>query len=107
MQMEASGEDVPPRVELWNEYSVPEINIPVVGFDGLRGAHDQDARLLKVVFLNAIAALVTRLTALTVAIVPQMILPPPTSPLGMSPEPATSPPKCDVTTSGGWLAVHP
>ena len=84
MQMEASDEDVPPRVELWNEYSVPEINIPVVGFDGLRGAHDQDARLLKVVFLNAIAALVTRLTALTGAIVPQM-MPPPTSPLGHEP----------------------
>jgi hypothetical protein len=83
--MEASGEDVPPRVEFWNEYSIPEINILVVGFDCPRGAHDQDARLLKVVFLDAFAALVTRLTALTGAIVPQMILPPPTSPLGHEP----------------------
>jgi hypothetical protein len=83
--MEASGEDVPPRVEFWNEYSVPEINILVVGFDCPRGTHDQDARLLKVVFLNAIGALVTRLTALAGAIVPQIILPPPTSPLGHEP----------------------
>jgi len=43
MQVEASGEDVPPRVEFWNEYSVPEINILIVGFDCLHGAHDQDA----------------------------------------------------------------
>jgi hypothetical protein len=56
MQVEASGEDVPPRVEFWNEYSVPEINVLIVGFDGLHGAHDQDACLPGVTFLNAITA---------------------------------------------------
>jgi hypothetical protein len=56
MQVETSGEDMPPRVEFWSEYGIPEINILIVGFDCLRGAHDQDACLLKVIFLNAIAA---------------------------------------------------
>jgi hypothetical protein len=32
---------VPPLVEFWNEYGVPEINILMVGFDCLRGAHDR------------------------------------------------------------------
>jgi hypothetical protein len=56
MQVKTSGEDVPPRVEFWSEYSVPEINILIVGLDCLRDAHNQDACLLKVIFLNAIAA---------------------------------------------------
>ena len=38
---QASGEDVPPGIEFWNQDSVPEINVRVVGFDCLRGAHDQ------------------------------------------------------------------
>jgi hypothetical protein len=36
MLVETSSQDVPPRVEFWNEYGVPEINILVIGFDGLR-----------------------------------------------------------------------
>src|SRR5450631_2704255 len=75
MQVETSGEDVPPRVEFWNEYSVPEINILIVGFDCLRGAHDQDACLLKVIFLNAIAASAA-FPSPTCAIVQWTILPP-------------------------------
>ena len=43
MQVKTSGEDVPPRVEFWSEYSVPEINILIVGLDCLRDAHTQDA----------------------------------------------------------------
>ena len=39
MQVETTGQDVPPPVEFWNEYGVPEINILAVGFDGLRDAH--------------------------------------------------------------------
>jgi hypothetical protein len=36
-----SSEDVPPPVEFWNEYGVPEIDILIVGFDCLRGAHER------------------------------------------------------------------
>jgi hypothetical protein len=36
-----SSEDVPPAVEFWNEYGVPEIDILMVGFDCLRGAHER------------------------------------------------------------------
>ena len=39
MQMQAAGEDVPPGVEFWNQYSVPEINVGIVGFGCRRGAH--------------------------------------------------------------------
>ena len=46
MQMQASGKDVPPGIEFWNQDSVPEINVRVAGFACLRGAHDQVARLL-------------------------------------------------------------
>jgi len=47
MQMEASGKDVPPFVEFWDEYGVPEIDVLIAGFDGLCGAHDQNARLVE------------------------------------------------------------
>jgi hypothetical protein len=33
---------MPPAVEFWNEYSVPEIDILIIGFDCLRRAHEQD-----------------------------------------------------------------
>jgi hypothetical protein len=56
MQVETAGEDVPPLVESWNEYGVPEINILIVALDCRRGAHDQDACLLEIIFLNASAA---------------------------------------------------
>jgi len=62
MQVKTSGEDVPPRVEFWSEYSVPEIDILIVSFDCLRGAHDQDTCLLEIIFLNAIAASAARLS---------------------------------------------
>jgi hypothetical protein len=45
MQMQASGEDMPPDVEFWNQDRVPEINVRVAGFDCRRSAHDQDTRL--------------------------------------------------------------
>jgi hypothetical protein len=49
MQFQAAGEDVPPGVEFWNQDGVPEINVRVVGFNCLRGAHDQDCSSSKVV----------------------------------------------------------
>jgi hypothetical protein len=52
MQMEASGEDVPPRVEFWNQHSVPEINVLIVSFDRSRSAHDPNAFLLRFIVLN-------------------------------------------------------
>jgi hypothetical protein len=76
MQVETSGEDVPPHVEFWSEYNVPEIDILIVSFDCLRGAHDQDACLLKVIFLNAIAASAARLSVPSCAIDQSAILPP-------------------------------
>jgi hypothetical protein len=56
MEVEPSGEDMPPRIEFWNQYDVPEINIRIAGLDGLHGVHDQNACLVKMICLNAIAA---------------------------------------------------
>ena len=39
-------------VEFWNEYGVPEIDVLIVGFDCLRGAHDQDPFLRTIIFLD-------------------------------------------------------
>jgi hypothetical protein len=70
MQVETSGEDVPPRVEFWDQYSVPEIDVLIVGFNGLRGAHGQDACLLEITSLKVVAASAACLSAPTCAIVP-------------------------------------
>lgn len=76
MQMEAAGQDVPPRIEFWNQHGVPEFDILITGFDNPHGVHNQDARFLKVAFMNAIAVSVTCLAAVSDAIVSEMGFPP-------------------------------
>jgi hypothetical protein len=55
MQVKTTGEHVPPCVELRNQYGIPEIDVLRAGFDGLRGAHDRDVRIVRFVAWNPIA----------------------------------------------------